>query len=198
MGEIVGVVLAGGRGTRFGDGNKLLASLDGRPIVSRAARTLDVDQIGYTVAILGHDADRVHEVVKSDVDDTVENPAYKRGQSRAVRVGTEIAIERGADAALFLPGDMPRVDQETIERLVAAYRSGEGTIVAPTYEGTRGNPVLFDVLHFDALKEVTGDAGGRALFERNAVRRVDVDDPGVRLDVDTVDDCKRLRRSDSG
>lgn len=196
MRELVGVVLAGGRGTRFDEGNKLLATLDEKPIVSRAARSLAVDAVDHTVSILGHDADAVRRAVEPYVDETRENPAYAEGQSRSVRLGARVAGERDADAALFLPGDMPCVDRATIERLAAAVRDGAHTIVVPTYEGRRGNPVVFDAVHFDALQDVTGDTGGRALLERHAVRRIAVDDPGVRIDVDTVADRDRLRQSD--
>lgn len=196
MGELVGIVLAGGRGTRFEDGNKLLATVDGEPIVSRAARTLNVDAVDHTIAILGHDADDVREVVAADVDETAYNPAYARGQSRSVRLGARAASERDADAVVFLPGDMPCVDEPTVERLVAAYRDGRHDVVVPTIDGQRGNPVLFDAAQFDALRELTGDTGGRAILETADVHRVAVDDPGVRIDVDTVADKERLRQSD--
>lgn len=198
MREVVAVVLAGGRGTRFEDGNKLLATVDREPIVSRAARSLDVNGVDYTVAILGHEADAVREIVAPTVDETRNNPEYARGQSRSVRVGTRAASERGADAALFLPGDMPCIDESTVKRLVETYREDRHDVVVPTYEGQRGNPVLFDATHFDALRDVTGDTGGRALLEAADVHRVPVDDPGIRIDIDTVADLERLRQSDCG
>jgi molybdenum cofactor cytidylyltransferase len=197
MGEIVGVVLAGGRGTRFEGGNKLLTTLDGQPIVSHAARTLDVEGIDHTIAVLGYDADRVRKAVSSDVDETVENPAYAEGQSRSVRVGAQAAAKHSADAVLFLPGDMPRVDPSTVTQLVAAFRESDETVVVPTYDGERGNPVLFGEGHFGALATLTGDTGGRTLFESATVRRVAVDDPGVHLDIDTVADRERIDGSEN-
>jgi molybdenum cofactor cytidylyltransferase len=198
MSDLIGIVLAGGEGTRFDGGNKLLATLDEAPIVSHAARSLNGEAVDHAVAIIGHDADAVRGAIEPHVDEIRENQAYERGQSRSVRLGTRVAGERGADAVLFLPGDMPCVDRATVDRLAAAFRDGDHTIVVPTYEGRRGNPVLFDASHFDALRDVTGDTGGRALLERNAAHRVPVDDPGIRIDVDTVADLERLRQSDCG
>ncbi|TYL36985.1 nucleotidyltransferase family protein [Natronococcus pandeyae] len=196
MGELIGIVLAGGRGTRFEDGNKLLATVDGDPIVSHAARSLDVDSVDHTIAVLGHDADAVEKVVAAHVDETTYNPEYARGQSQSVRLGARAASERDADAAIFLPGDMPCVDETTVERLVEAYRDGRHDVVVPTSDGQRGNPVLFDAAQFDTLQELSGDTGGRAVFETADVHRIAVDDPGVHLDVDTVADRERLRQSD--
>ncbi|RQG93101.1 nucleotidyltransferase family protein [Natrarchaeobius halalkaliphilus] len=197
MGEIVGIVLAGGLGTRFEDGNKLLATVDGEPVVRHAARTLAVPAVEYTIAVLGHDARTVGQAVSADVEETVSNPDFAEGQSASVRAGTRAARERDADAAIFLPGDMPRVDPETVTRVVETYRSDGGEVVVPSFDGKRGNPVLFDGTCFAELLELSGDTGGRALFDAADVRRVAVDDPGIHRDVDTVADRARLDRLES-
>ncbi|RQH01416.1 nucleotidyltransferase family protein [Natrarchaeobius oligotrophus] len=193
MSEIVGVVLAGGLGTRYEGGNKLLATLPGddEPLVRRAALSL-APAVDYTVAVLGHESDAVGAAVEPAVDETAYNPEYERGQSASVRVGTRTARERRAAAAVFLPGDMPRVDPRTVERIVDAHRDGDADAVVPTTDGRRGNPVLFDAGLFDALLELSGDTGGRALFDDADVRRIDVADPGIHADVDTVADRDRL------
>lgn len=219
---ILGALLAAGTGTRFGEGNKLLADLDGEPVVARAARTLAESSIDACVAVVGHDREAVAEALPADVA-VVANPDYDSGQSASVRRGVAVARERGADAVVFALGDLPCVRVETVDALIDAYRSevtaardetgtapveadaardGAGTdrpgIVAPRHEGRRGNPVLFDARYFDALASVEGDAGGRALLDSEPVAWVDVDDPGVRLDVDTDRDLRALRNRQSG
>ncbi|APW96898.1 molybdenum cofactor cytidylyltransferase [Halobiforma lacisalsi AJ5] len=197
---VIGVVLAAGRGTRFADGNKLLATVgtDGEPIVSRAARTFDVAAVDRVIAVLGHDADTIEGAVADRVDATVHNPDHERGQSTSVRAGARAAREHGAEAAVFLPGDMPLIDPGTVTRLVDEYRSTDAPVVVPVFDGRRGNPVLFDSSLFDALTEISGDTGGRALFDSVDVRRVAVTDPGIHRDVDTVADLERMRQSDGG
>lgn len=197
MGEVVGVLLAAGRGTRFEGGNKLLASVEGDAVVVRAARSLAAAD--HVLAILGHDADAVREALADHVDETTYNDDYDRGQSTSVRLGVDVVRDRGVDAAIFLPGDMPCVDGRTVDRLVETYRAGGDEVVVPTCDGRRGNPVLFDAVHFDALAAVTGDVGGRALFDSDAVsvRRLPVADPGVLRDVDTAADLAAVRQSES-
>lgn len=192
---IVGVLLAAGTGSRFGGEHKLLADLDGEPVVARAARSLAASSLDDRVAVVGHERDRVERALPESFA-VVGNPDYERGQSTSVRRGVAAARERGADAALFALGDMPTVSVETVDALLAAYRereSGNAGIVAPRYDGRRGNPVLFDARYFDALADVEDDAGGRAVLESESVRWVDVDDPGVHRDVDTVADLRALR-----
>ena len=207
MSRVVGVVLAAGRGSRFAGGqraktdHKLLATLDDEPIVRRAALSLAVDGVDRTTAIVGHEATAIREALGDAVDETIENPDYDDGQSTSVRLGARWADELDADAALFLPGDMPLVDPTTTRRLVAASQTtaAEGNAtpdaIVPTSAGRRGNPVCFDASAFDALASLSGDTGGRALFDELDVTRVPVDDPGIHVDVDTVADLERLRRS---
>jgi molybdenum cofactor cytidylyltransferase len=69
--------------------------------------------------------------------------------------------------------------------------------VLPTYQGRRGNPVLFDVTLFDELAAIQGDVGGRVLLDRHAdsLVCVPVEEPGILEDVDTTEDHRRLGRS---
>ncbi|USZ69913.1 nucleotidyltransferase family protein (plasmid) [Halorussus salilacus] len=192
---ILGVVLAAGSASRFEGSNKLLASLDGDPVVAHATRTLAESSVDALVAVVGHDAERVVAALPPAVE-VLENPDHGAGQSTSVRRGVEAARQRDAAAVLFALGDMPRVSVETVERLLSAYRDrgpeGE-TIAAPRYDGRRGNPVLFGAEYFDALAGVEGDRGGRVLLETEPVAWVDVADPGIHRDVDTLGDLRDLQ-----
>ncbi|WP_336338493.1 nucleotidyltransferase family protein [Haloarcula brevis] len=188
---IGGVVLAAGDSTRFGDNNKLLASVDGAPLVRHVAETACASELDDVVAVVGHEAEAVGAALDGLPIAVRHNDDYPEGQSTSVRRGVAFARENSWDAAAFLLGDMPFVSAGTVDRLLAAYRTGGDSIVVPRYDGQRGNPVLFDRRHFDALAAVSGDRGGRDLIERgDGVRFVDVDDPGVRRDVDTEADLR--------
>ncbi|MFB6303750.1 MAG: NTP transferase domain-containing protein [Haloferacaceae archaeon] len=192
--DVAGVLLAAGTGSRFGEGNKLLADLAGDPLVRHAARAL-VAALDRVVVVVGHEADAVEAALAGLDVRTVRNPDYERGQSTSVAAG--VAAVRDADAAVFALGDMPRVRPETVRTLVAAYRAGAGTALAAACEGRRGNPVLFDAVHFDALGDVDGDVGGREILlggDRSAL--VETGDPGVVRDVDRPGDLERLREEE--
>ncbi|MEF8777109.1 MAG: nucleotidyltransferase family protein [Haloarculaceae archaeon] len=184
---IGGVLLAAGQSTRFEDGNKLLAEVDGVPVVRRATETLLAANLRGPVVVLGHDEARVRGALGGlDVEWRV-NEDYADGQHTSVALGVAVARERDWDAVVFALGDMPAVDPDTVDELVGAYREGTGTVLAPAHEGQRGNPVLFARSHFEALAAVTGDRGGREIVEAQGTL-VPVDDPGVLRDVDRVED----------
>ena len=192
--HVVGVLLAGGTSSRFGEANKLLAELDGEPVVRHAAGTLLDAGLAEVVAVLGYEADAVEEAFTGLGLRTVGNPDYREGMAASVRRGTAAAADAGADVAVFLPGDMPAVEPGTVDSLVDAYRAGLGIALAAAHGGQRGNPVLFDRSHFEALRRVEGDTGGRSvLLDSDGAGLVETGDPGVRTDVDTRAELRRLR-----
>ena len=186
--QVAGVLLAAGTSTRFGDDNKLLATLDGDSLVRHAARTLLDASVAPVVVVVGHEADRVRDALAGLDVRVVANDAYVEGQSTSVQVGIG-ALDATVDAAVVALGDMPFVDSETVETLVSAYEAGVGDAVAASHDGQRGNPVLFDRRFFADLTTVEGDIGGRQLLlERDGTACVAVADSGVRRDIDEPGD----------
>jgi molybdenum cofactor cytidylyltransferase len=174
------VVLAAGGGTRFvGPTPKLLALVQGRPMVHRV---LD--------AVTGAGLDDVYVVVGAlelDVPDgvtTVRNPGWADGLATSLRAGVAAARAAGHDAVVVGLGDQPGVTTEAW-RLVAA---ATGTPVAvATYGGVRGHPVRLARQVWDGLPAI-GDAGARALVAGRGVTVTEVPCPGSGADVDTVED----------
>lgn len=192
-GTIGGVVLAAGDSTRFASGNKLLAAVNGEPIVRRAVRTLLESAVDFLVVVVGFEAERVAEALAGFDVILVENPAHARGQATSVAAGIEAVRDRGADAAVIALGDMPALSPETINALIDAYRAGRGVALAAACDGQRGNPVLFDARFFEALGAESGDTGGRdLLFRTEDAALVETGDRGVLVDIDTSEDLDRL------
>lgn len=193
-GPIGGVLLAAGTSSRYEAGNKLLSGLEGEPVVRHAGRHLASAALDSRVAVLGRDADAVREALEDLGFEFVVNPAYADGQATSVRAGLE-ALPTVA-GAVFALGDMPCIDPGSIEALVSAYRTGRWSALAAAVDGQRGNPVLFDARHFDALAALDGDTGGRdVLLSAEDAALVETGDPGVVQDVDTVGDLEYLRRT---
>lgn len=183
--SIHGIVLAAGISSRYGPENKLLQEIDGVPIVRQAVESLLVAGLDEVVVIVGHESDAVREVLE-DVDIRIcENETYKAGQSTSVREGIRATAERDADAVLIALGDMPFVSPMSVRILLTAYERWEVSALAAAYNGRRGNPVLFDAGHIDALTDLCGDVGGlEILLAADDAVLVETDDPGVLRDVD--------------
>jgi molybdenum cofactor cytidylyltransferase len=192
--RVGGVVLAAGMGTRYDAGNKLLEAIDGEPIVRRAVRTFLDSAIDGSVVVIGHESDAIRSALDGLDIDIVVNTDYEAGQSTSMRRGVEVAGERDWDAVVFGLGDMPFVRSDSVDLLVRAYTVLENTILAAAYERKRGNPTLFDAVHYDALSQIEGDTGGRPLIVgSDETALVETDDPGTVRDIDTSEDYERYQ-----
>jgi molybdenum cofactor cytidylyltransferase len=195
-GPIAAIVLAAGRASRMGS-NKLVAELDGEPIVRRTVRAVLGSRARPVVVVTGHEAEAVRGALAGLDVRFVHNPDFVDGMSTSLRVG--LAAAGAVDAALICLGDMPRLRPEHLDAVIDAFRAGDpAAIVVPTYDRKRGNPVLWPRGYFAEIAALGGDVGARALIDRHAdhVRLLSIDDPAILVDVDTPAALAELRRGD--
>jgi molybdenum cofactor cytidylyltransferase len=200
--RIGAVVLAAGRSTRMGGTNKLLAEIDGRPMVRRVLDQVRASQAAAVVVVTGHERARIEAALGGATGDdrcrVVHNPDFASGLSTSLNRGLA-ALPEEIDGALVCLADMPQVTAAMIDRLIAAFDPPEGrAICLPTWGGKRGNPVLFARRFFAEVQAISGDVGARALIGEypEAVAEVAMDDlargSGVLADVDTPEDLTAL------
>lgn len=183
------VVLAAGLGTRFGDGTKQLAEVDGRPLVAHAVAVALDAGMDEVVVVVGHDAGRVRAALPADTRvRTVENPAPDAGMASSLRVGVE-AVAPSVDRLVVLLGDQPGVAPELVRAVLAALDDHDAARVR--YRDGAGHPVAFARPAFGRLTGLEGDVGARELLAELATAEVSVDAPRP-ADVDTPDDLGLL------
>jgi molybdenum cofactor cytidylyltransferase len=188
--RICGVLLAAGRGRRFG-GDKLRAPLPhpaldmpaGTPLGAASARHLQAALPDSIAVVRPGDAATAALLALTGVP-IVECPNADEGMGASLACG--VVATHDADAWIVALADMPWIAPATIRAVAQALREG-ADIVAPAYRGERGHPVGFARRHFDALVALTGDAGAREVLLAHAdiVTLIDVDDAGIVRDVDT-------------
>jgi molybdenum cofactor cytidylyltransferase len=185
--RIAALVLAAGHSTRMGAANKLLAQVDGQPMIRRVVETVRRSQAGPIVVVTGHQRAKV-EAALADQDVTlVHNPDFAHGLSTSLHRGLG-ALPATLDGVVVCLGDMPRITAPVIDKLIAAFDPLEGrAICLPTWQGKRGNPVLFAHRFFAEMQEISGDLGARALIGDypELVTEVPVPEDSVLFDVDT-------------
>jgi molybdenum cofactor cytidylyltransferase len=192
--NVGGLVLASGLSHRFGRENKLLAEIQGQPVIRRTVQAYDEAGVSPVVVVVGYQSERVGQALDGLNVHIVSNPDYFEGQSRALVHGVR-KLPATLDAVVIGVGDQPLLRPAIIRSLVQAFVAGRAPIIAPRYGGMRGNPVLFARSLFSELLTVDGDQGGRPVIERHRaeVVWVDVDDPGSGLDVDSMRDLEDVR-----
>ena len=192
---VAAVILAAGGSTRMGQLKQLLP-LGGRPMVRHVAEAVCRAGLAQVVVVVGAQADAVSQALASLPVELVVNEAWAEGMSTSMRAGLRV-VRPEIQAVLLVLADQPALTPDLVRTLVARYQATRALIVAPFYQGQRGNPVLFDRALFAELLAVEGDRGGRLLImsHQEQVERVEVDDPAVVMDIDTRHDYDRVRGS---
>ncbi|MDP7547843.1 MAG: NTP transferase domain-containing protein, partial [Alphaproteobacteria bacterium] len=193
--RIAALILAAGQSRRMGAANKLLAEIDGKSMLARVVEAAQASQIAQLIAVTGHEADSVAAALAPYEVGLVHNPAFADGLSTSLQAGLG-ALADDIDGVIILLGDMPRIAPGHIDRLIAAFNPVEGrAICVPTYQGKRGNPVLFAARFFAEMGQVAGDSGAKHLIgqHEDEVVEVAMDDDGIFLDVDTPDALTAIR-----
>ena len=184
---VTAVVLAAGSATRFGS-VKLLAPINGRPVLQHVLDALDGAGVGDVVVVLGRDAAAIEAAIDWRTERRVINPDPDRGLSSSVQVGLE-AVPEQATAALIVLGDQPAISPSTIRALLDQPPDPDRPVVVARYaDDSARNPVLLGRAMFPVASEATGDRGlGPVLAGHpELVREVDVE--GSNPDVDTPAD----------
>lgn len=191
------VLLAGGTAGRFG-GLKLLAEVGEASLLEAALSTLTRAQLLDIILVLGHQAEVVRRRVPTDGARVVVNPRYRDGMSTSIQAGLR-ALDGPEAGVLLALGDQPLVQVDTVNRLVDAFRRSHASAIVPRYRGRPGNPVVLDLRLRPRMEQLRGDVGCREILdELEDTRAVDVDDPGILLDVDTPEDLERIRARTRG
>jgi molybdate transport repressor ModE-like protein len=181
------VIMASGLGKRFGS-NKLMADFLGRPMLHRA---LDATEglFDRRVVVTRHES--VAALCREQNVEVLLHALPHR--SDTVRLGLEALGE--VDCCMFLPGDQPLLDRETVAMLLERWREKPDSIIRPVYEDTEGSPVIFPRWAFDELKNLPEGRGGGVVIKNHPheVCRVSVSSPFVLADADTPETLEILR-----
>lgn len=197
------IVLAAGLGSRYtGAGHKLEALLpddhgSAAAVLSLTLRHAIETRLPVLVVTTAELAPLAHEEVAARDVVVVPSAAPVRGRGMGDSIAAGVGARADAPGWLLLPADMPRVKPAT---LVAVARGLESHPVAyAQHQGRRGHPVAFSAEMYSELIGLTGDEGARRLVARYPAAAVEVDDPGVLIDIDTTQDLDELRNGlDSG
>ena len=183
------VVPAAGPGKRFGGpSNKLERAFEGSTLLgatlSQAIRT-GLPLVLVTTAPLAALAGRYLEA-----RDIVVLSAGEAARGMGAAIAAGVSERSNAAGWLVLPADMPLVRTRSI--LAVAEALGHHAVAYAQHRGQRGYPVGFAAELFSEIIQLSGDDAARRLMWRYAAHGVDVDDPGVLLDVDTPADLHAL------
>src|SRR5665213_2507075 len=163
--------------------NKLLATIGGKPLVRISVDAAADSHAAPVIVVTGGYAGEVMATLSGLSVTEAFNPDHASGLASSLSAGLA-HVPADADGAVVLLADMPGVESTIIDRLIDAFVPGR--IVVPTFQGRRGNPVVWSRQFFPQLRNLTGDVGGRFVIEANGPAVIEVSmGAAVATDVDT-------------
>jgi CTP:molybdopterin cytidylyltransferase MocA len=162
-------VLAAGAATRFGSPKQQL-------LLPRVLERLAEAPVDDVVVVAG-----AYSLEAAGEARVVACPEWERGPGASLRCGLA-ALPAGAQAAVVVLADGPDLSPAAVDRVLAAWRDGNAPLVAASYNGDRGHPIVVG-------RELWGsvpDEGLRA-FEPVLVACDDLGAPG---DIDRPEDLR--------
>jgi molybdenum cofactor cytidylyltransferase len=190
------VVLAAGAGSRYrGTRHKLSEQLGSDSVLVRTLRNAIASEMSVVLVVSEALAGEARGLVPAEdmvVVDTRRHTGWGMGDS----IAAGVSIHASATGWLVLPADMPLVRPGSLRAVADAL--DQQPIAFAQHRGRRGHPVGFGAELFSELVMLKGDEGARRLLARYPTAAVELDDPGVLFDIDTVDDLAVAQRRIDG
>ena len=190
------VVLAAGAGSRYrGTRHKLSEKLGAESVLVRTLRNAIASEMPVVLVVSEALAGEARGLVAADdmvIVDARSQTSWGMGDS----IAAGVSIHASASGWLVLPGDMPFVRPASLRAVADAL--DQQPIAFAQHRGRRGHPVGFGAEMFSELVMLKGDEGARRLLARYPTAAVELDDPGVLFDIDTVDDLAIAQRRIDG
>ncbi|MGF1548127.1 MAG: NTP transferase domain-containing protein [Thiotrichales bacterium] len=189
---IVGVLLAAGASSRFGDAKLLQRLPEGELVAVASVRGLR-EALPDSLVVTRIDALELARALHDLGLTIILSAVAAKGMGHSLACG--VRSSANAQGWVVALADMPLLRSETVAAVAAHLRQG-ASIVAPTYRGQRGHPVGFDRRFFHSLTALEGDVGARHLLQRHArdLTLVEIDDPGILRDIDVPADLSGTAR----
>lgn len=181
------VIMASGQGRRFG-GNKLMATLGGRPLIDYILQATD-GLFQRRLVVTGHES--VREYCRSRGAEVLFHSEPER--SDTIRLGIEALAD--CSHCVFCMGDQPLVKRESLQKMLLAAQAEPDKIWRFAAQGVPGAPVLFPKKFFPGLSALPSGEGGGYIIKNNPneIRAVNVAVCEL-MDADTPIELARIEK----
>jgi molybdenum cofactor cytidylyltransferase len=140
-----------------------------------------------TIVVLGANVAELSEEIREMPVQIVINTNWKQGIGTSIAAGMSwiLGHENDLDAVVLTVCDQPHLSQATIDHLIQEFQATQHPIVASSYDGTLGVPVLFGCKYFSELSRLEGQTGAKALILSHLDQVARVPFSGGAIDLDT-------------
>ena len=182
------IILAAGSSRRMGS-QKLLLPFGECSIIEKVVDHVLDSKVDDVVVVLGADHEKVKQVLGERPVKFCHNTEHEQGMFSSVICGL-MALPEDAGTALIYLGDQPGIPPSVTNAVLEAYNEELFGIVIPVHNYRRGHPLLVDLKYRREIEKLDLEQGLRALRHHfpQDVLEVEVDEPGILVDIDTPED----------
>lgn len=187
------IILAAGNSSRLGQPKQLLRYKDDT-LLQHIIKEASLVKESVVIVVTGANHELIEKEIDSSKIETVFNRDWELGMSSSISTGLNKALQLYPEIkkCIFAVCDQPFVSHFVFENLITKYhKTGKG-IVASSYAGTLGTPVLFDKKYFDELLYLKGQEGAKKIINQYLNDTASVSFEKGKIDIDTKDDYNKL------
>ena len=190
MGNSWALILAAGSSRRMGS-QKLLLPFGQNTIIGTVIDNVLNSSVENVMVVLGANQEKVRDAIGNLPVRFCYNKEHEKGMLSSVICGIR-ALPQEAVAALIFLGDQPGIPPAVTNKVIDAYMEELVGIVIPVHNHRRGHPLLVDMKYRKEIEHLDLEEGLRALRHHfpDDVMEVEVDEPGILVDIDTREDYK--------
>ena len=191
--KIKKILLAAGQSKRFGDKNKLLAVINGKPIINHILDTLfEIYDPSELIVIVGHEHKIIKNLIFNKNIKILENINYKKGIGTSIALGIN-NLDTDIDGVMIIPADMPYINSKDLINLEKKFMELNCVkVVMPEHNSRIGNPVILPRNYFNTLKSLKDDFGARSLIRKKDIITVKAEF-GTIFDIDTEEELAQIK-----
>lgn len=187
------MILAAGEASRMGKA-KMLLPFNKTTILSHLIEEVVAVKPTIVQLVTGHYHDFIQKEIKSDQVYIVQNLDYQQGMSSSIRVGLTAMLNAcsSIEFLIIVVSDQPFLNSSILLSLIYKQQQTKKGIIASSYNGIKGTPVLLSSAYFTHLYNLTGDKGARVILQQFPEDIATIEFERGELDIDTMEDYERF------
>lgn len=192
--KIAAIIIAAGESRRFKGIIKQLISWKKKPLILNVIQLAMENELTPIYVILGANSEKIIPVINKLPIKIIQNSDWKKGKGTSISLGIK-SLPKKTRAAMIFVVDQPFLSSELIQTIKDSFIDNEVDIIAPYLGEIQANPVLFNKSTFSDLRELHNENGGKDIFTKFHVRKIQWPDEKILKDIDTIEDYSSLSSS---
>ena len=186
------IILAAGAARRMKQAKMLLPFEHSTILQTILARAKDIEPDTICV-VTGFYHKEILQIIHDEQVHFIFNEQWEEGMSGSIKKGLSYLVQQNPElqSVLIMVADQPYITSALLKEMITLQEQGQKGIIAASYAGIHGTPVLFRKNYFSSLENLVGDKGARSILQHYPDDLVTVGFPLGEIDIDTEEDYKK-------